>query len=306
MNPLLRHDRLVRWVHPVAWWIWAIGVAAAASITANPLLLLGLATAALLVMVLRGASAPWAASLQPMLRIAAVLIVARMLLQSAIGAPMGTHVLLHLPSVPLPDWLSGIRLGGIVTIESLAMGAVEGLRFAAILTCVAAATSVAAPSRLFRALPARLGDVGTLLIVAATLVPHLVQDFRRTAAARRLRGRPIRGVRAAAASLTPVVDAALERSLQLAASMFSRGYGLPVRATRHRPDPWRPAETVVAVSGVAAALLCANGAGGVSTFSVIPMTWPTLPLLAMVAVVIASLPAWLTPRTPSTDYVEVV
>ena len=29
-NPLLRHDRLVRWLHPLAWWAWAVGAAAAA------------------------------------------------------------------------------------------------------------------------------------------------------------------------------------------------------------------------------------------------------------------------------------
>ncbi len=305
-NPLLRHDRLVRWVHPIAWWTWAFGLAAAASSTTNPLLLLGLATSALLVMMTRGAVAPWAASIQPMLRIAAILIVARMLLQAVIGAPMGTHIALRLPALPMPTWLTGVRLGGVVTVESLAMGAVEGLRFAAILLCVAAATSVAAPSRLFRALPARIGDVGTLLIVAATLVPHLVQDFRRTAAARRLRGRRIRGVRAAAASLSPVIEAALERSVQLAASMFSRGYGLPIRATRHRPDPWRPAETLVAICGAAAGVVCVLGAGGGSGFSVTPMQWPTLPVAAACAVALSALPAFVTPRTPSTDFVEVV
>ena len=305
-NPLLRHDRLVRWLHPVAWWTWAFGLAAAASSTVNPLLLLGLATSALLVMVTRGATAPWAASMKPMLQIAAILIVARMLLQSLLGAPMGTHIALRLPAVPMPSWLTGVRLGGVVTFESLAVGAAEGLRFAAILLCVAAATSVAAPSRLFRALPSRIGDVGTLLIVAATLVPHLVQDFRRTAAARRLRGRRIRGIRAAAASLTPVIEAALERSVQLAASMFSRGYGLPVRATRHRPDPWRPAESLVAARGASAGLLCLLGAGGGATLTIAPLQWPTLSPGALCAVAMAALPAFVTPRTPSTDFVEVV
>ncbi len=304
-NPLLRHDRLVRWLHPVAWWMWALGLAAAASSTDNPLLLLGLASAASLVMLTRGAKAPWAASMKPMLQIAVILIIARMLLQSVLGAPMGTHIAVRLPALPMPPWLTGVRLGGVVTFESLVTGAAEGLRFAAILLCVAAATSVAAPSRLFRALPSGIGDVGTLLIVDATLVPHLVQDFRRTTAARRLRGRPVRGVRAAAGSLTPVVESALERSVQLAASMFSRGYGLPVRATRHRPDPWRPAETLVAACGAAVGLLCLLGGGG-TTLAVSPMRWPSLSLAAACAVALAMLPAFLTPRTPSTDFVEVV
>ena len=34
--------RLPRDLHPVAWWIWALGLAAAASFTTNPYLLLAL------------------------------------------------------------------------------------------------------------------------------------------------------------------------------------------------------------------------------------------------------------------------
>ncbi len=31
--------RLARDLHPVAWWVWAVGLAAAATLTTNPLLL---------------------------------------------------------------------------------------------------------------------------------------------------------------------------------------------------------------------------------------------------------------------------
>ncbi|MHB0927785.1 MAG: energy-coupling factor transporter transmembrane component T [Candidatus Nanopelagicales bacterium] len=305
---LLHHDRLVRWLHPVAWWTWAVGAASAASITGNPLVMLGISTAALLVIMKRGASAPWAASVVPLVQLAGIVVFARILMQALIGAPMGTHILLHLPQAPLPGWLTGVRLGGPLTLESLLLGSLEGLRFAAVLLCIAAASTVAAPSRLFRSLPSRADDVGTLLIVAGTLVPHLVQDFRRVSAARRLRGRHTRGVRAAAASLTPVVDAALERSMQLAASMFSRGYGLDVRATHHRPDPWRAAETAVAASGpVSAALVLAGIAlGNASTLSIAPLQWPTLPLSSALAILAACLPAFLTPETPTTDRPEPV
>ena len=40
--------RLARDLHPVAWWIWAVGLAGAATLTTNPLLLaLLVATAAM-------------------------------------------------------------------------------------------------------------------------------------------------------------------------------------------------------------------------------------------------------------------
>lgn len=303
MNPLLVHDRLVRWLHPFAWWAWASAAAVAASATANPLLLAGIATAALLVVVTRGVSAPWAASISTMLILAGVIVLMRLLFQAVLGAPVGTHIVLRLPSLGLPSWLTGVRLGGPITLESLLLGMVEGMRFAAILLSIAAATAVAAPSRLFRALPSRAADIGTLLIVAMTLVPHLVLDFRRISAARRLRGRSTRGVRAAAATLTPVIDGALERSMQLAASMFSRGYGLPGPRTRHRPDPWRAVEWAVLACGLvpAAIVLGLVARGDDGALSIAPLRWPSLPLLGCLAVALLAAPALLTPRTPDTN-----
>ena len=306
MNPLLRHDRLVRWLHPVAWWVWAICAAVAASTSTNPLVLTGIALSALLVVINRGVSAPWAASVSMMLKLAALLVVLRVLFQSVLGAPMGTHVIAHLPQVGLPSWMTGVRLGGILTLESLLLGAVEGMRFAAILICIAAATTVAAPSRLFRALPSRAADLGTLMIVAMTLVPHLVQDFRRIAAARRLRGRKSRGMRAVAASLTPVVDGAMERSMQLAGSMYSRGYGSPVPRTQHRPDPWMPVEFAVLLCGIGAMgislVFVATSAAG--ALSIAPLRWPTLTPAALTSLVLIAAPAFITPLTPTTEALE--
>lgn len=306
MNPLLRHDRLVRWLHPVAWWVWAVCAAIGASTSTNPLMLTGIALAALLVVINRGVSAPWAASVSMMLKIAALLVVMRVVFQSLLGAPMGTHVIAHLPQVGLPSWMTGVRLGGILTLESLLLGTVEGMRFAAILICIGAATTVAAPSRLFRALPARAADLGTLMIVAMTLVPHLIEDFRRIAAARRLRGRSIRGPRAVAASLTPVVDGAMERSMQLAGSMFSRGYGRSGRRTQHRPDPWRPVEYAVLLCGIGAASLSIWAVANSSSaaLSIAPLQWPTLNAAAVLALLLIAAPAFVTPNTPSTDALE--
>ena len=54
--------RLPRDLHPAAWWGWALGLAAAASLTTNPLVLLGLAAAAWLVVVSRRSARAWAGS----------------------------------------------------------------------------------------------------------------------------------------------------------------------------------------------------------------------------------------------------
>jgi energy-coupling factor transport system permease protein len=73
--------------------------------------------------------------------------------------------------------------------------------------------------------PAALYEVGVAVVVAMTFAPQLVQDVGRVRTARRLRGRPDRGVRALAGSVMPVLEGALERAVDLAAAMDSRGYG---------------------------------------------------------------------------------
>ncbi len=63
------------------------------------------------------------------------------------------------------------------------------------------------------------------MVVAMTFAPNLVADVRRLRAARRLRGRPDRGLRGLFQVGLPVLEGALERSVALAAAMDARGYG---------------------------------------------------------------------------------
>ncbi|WP_152187110.1 energy-coupling factor transporter transmembrane component T, partial [Segeticoccus rhizosphaerae] len=121
--------------------------------------------------------------------------------------------------------------GGPVTAEGLLSAAYEGLRLAAILACLGAANALASPRRLLRYVPATLYDVGTAVVVGLTYAPQMVEDAGRVRAARRLRGHSGRGLRELAHLAVPVLEGALERSLDLAASMESRGYGRSVHRT---------------------------------------------------------------------------
>ena len=51
--------RPARDLHPGAWWLWALGLAAAASATTNPLLLVLLVAVAGFVVALRRSDQPW-------------------------------------------------------------------------------------------------------------------------------------------------------------------------------------------------------------------------------------------------------
>lgn len=218
--------RLPRDLHPVAWWLWALGLAAAASLTTNPLVLAGLVLVAWLVVVARRSEHPWARSFRLYAALAGVIVVVRVLFRIVFGSEEG-HVLLDLPVVPLPDWVAGITLLGPVTREALLFGLYDGLRLATIVVCVGAANSLANPKRLLTSVPAALYEVGTALVVSVTIFPQLADSLRRVRAAQALRGGPTGRVARTRRLLVPVLEDALERSLALAAGMDTRGYGRP-------------------------------------------------------------------------------
>ncbi|MEU9559997.1 energy-coupling factor transporter transmembrane component T [Streptomyces fumanus] len=213
-------------LHPGAWWLWALGLGTAATRTTNPLLLALLLAVSAYVVTARRPDAPWARSYGAFVKLALAVLVIRLVFAVVLGSPIpGTHVLVTLPEVPLPDWAQGIRLGGRVTAEGLAFALYDGLKLAALLVCVGAANALANPSRLLKSLPAALYETGVAVVVALTFAPHLIADVHRLRAARRLRGRPDQGLRGLLHVGLPVLEGALERSVALAAAMDCRGYG---------------------------------------------------------------------------------
>ncbi|MEU7994805.1 CbiQ family ECF transporter T component [Micromonospora sp. NPDC049060] len=224
-RPVGRATRLPRALHPGAWWLWALGLATAASHTTNPLPLGLLVAVAALVVVRRRGDAPWALAFRMYLVLGAVIVTMRVLFRIVFGGGQGDHVLVRLPEIPLPAWAAGIRLFGPVAAEQLLGGFHDGLRLATMLVCLGAANALANPKRLLKAVPGALYAVGTAVVVALSVAPQLVESVLRVRRARRLRGASGRGVRALRGIALPVLADALDRSLALAAAMDSRGYG---------------------------------------------------------------------------------
>ncbi|MFI8303070.1 energy-coupling factor transporter transmembrane component T [Streptomyces sp. NPDC085927] len=213
-------------LHPGAWWLWALALGVAATRTTNPLLLALLVMVSAYVVATRRPNAPWARSYGAFVKLALAVILVRLLFAIVLGSPLpGAHVLVDLPEVPLPDWAQGIRLGGRVTAEALTFALYDGMKLATLLICVGAANALANPSRLLKSLPGALYEMGVAVVVALTFAPSLITDVQRLRAARRLRGRPDRGVRGLLQVGLPVLEGALERSVALAAAMDARGYG---------------------------------------------------------------------------------
>ncbi|MEU0805563.1 energy-coupling factor transporter transmembrane component T [Streptomyces sp. NPDC005970] len=251
-------------LHAGAWWLWALGLATAASRTTNPLLLGLLVGVAGYVVAARRTDAPWARSYGAFLKLGLLVLAIRLCFAVLLGSPIpGTHVLVTLPEIPLPDWAQGVRIGGRVTAEGLVFALYDGLKLATLLVCVGAANALANPARLLKSLPGALYEAGVAVVVAMTFAPNLVSDVQRLRAARRLRGRPDRGVRALLQVGLPVLEGALERSVALAAAMDARGYG---RTAQVPPAVARAtaALTLGGLLGVCAGtygLLAAQGAG---------------------------------------------
>ncbi len=349
-----------RSLHPVAWWLWAAGLAICAMRTNNPFLLALIGAVACFVVSVCRTGAPWSRSIAFFLRLGVLVIVIRVVIEILFGQRgVPGHVLFNLPQVPLPSWAVAVSIGGAVTLESILNAFVEGLQIAVILLCFGAANSLASPYRLLRSLPAVLYETGVAVTVALAFTPELVLSIGVVRQARRQRGIPVRGLRGMRGVAVPVLESALDRSLQLATSMDARGYGrrvslgpgsrwlasgattgglllvavglygiidsgalfglgLPIMAvaavmcgiglalggrrsarSRYRPDAWRQPEWVVAGSGLVAllAMIIAHvlNLPGL-TVSFTPLAFPSIPLLPVVGILVAAIPAMAAPR----------
>jgi energy-coupling factor transport system permease protein len=216
--------RLPRELHPGAWWLWALGLAVAASRTTNPLLLAALIVVVFTVALSRAPRSVVREVFSGYLLIGLFVVALRVVFRIAFGGGGGTHVLFSLPEVPLPA-SSGIRAGGAVTLENIVGAFYDGLRLATLLICFGAANVLANPRRLLKSAPAALHEIGVAVTVAVTVAPQLVESARRVRRARRLRSGEGRRRHVVRQVVIPVMTDALDRSLMLAAAMDARGHG---------------------------------------------------------------------------------
>ena len=254
-------------VHPIAWWVWAIGIAVATTRSPGVISSGLLIVAIVLVVALCHDSSPFARAFPVYLALAAAVVVVRVFFYILVGIKGGADVVIPLPRIPLPDWAGGIELLGPVSTSELASAASAGLALAALLLCFGAAVALTNPQRTLRSLPASLHLLGTAAVIAMTLAPQLVESWHRVRRAQSLRGRRLRAQHAVVATTLPVLQDALERSLAIAASMDSRGY-----ARVHRGSS-------AVVLGLMLAALLGAAAGTYALLDGSSPRWLAIPLL---------------------------
>ena len=241
---LITHPRAL---HPVAWWLWAIGLAAAASRTMNPVPLLLIIAVTWFVVSARRGNTPWGASYALFFRLALLVIVIHLAFQALFaGSTQGSTVLFTLPEIPLPP-STGLRIGGPVTLEALLMAVYVALQLAAIFCCVGAANALGSARQLLRYVPGALYEIGVACIIALTFAPQLLTDARRVRDAAKLRGGSHGRLRRFGRLAMPMLEGTLERSVDLAAAMDSRGYG---RTTVQDPKAHRLTAALVILGAI--------------------------------------------------------
>jgi len=239
-------------LHPLTWWIWSLLIVGAV-IATNSAWVAGFAIAVAAIFVHQFAEdAPWAKSFWFSLRLGAIILVIRTMVGVLIGVPIPGTKLFSVPILPLPSWIAGIRIGGIVTQERLLSSIHEGLIIISVICLFGAAVSLTSPHKLLRVTPVVIYEFGVATVIATSALPQLVQSVGRIRRARTLRGDENPSWRSIA---IPLLEDSLSRSLELAAAMDSRGYGVSRKRSRYRPIAWQQIDSAVVTSALVALAL---------------------------------------------------
>jgi energy-coupling factor transporter transmembrane protein EcfT len=223
-------------------WIWAVLLITVVIVTDRAWVALAAIGVATILVIARSDKSPWSRSYWIALQIGLVILVIRAAVGVLIGVPIPGKNLFTLPIIDLPTWMPGIRLGGAVTWERLSSSLHEGLIIATVIALFGAATSLTSPHKVLRTLPIFIYEIGITLVIATSLFPQLAQSARRIRMAQRLRGHEKISWKGLA---LPLLEESLSRSLQLAAAMDSRGFGVSRKRSRYRPEKWQRIDTAI-------------------------------------------------------------
>ncbi len=182
-----------------------------------------------------------------------------------------------------------------LTVEALVYGLVDGARVLLVVLACALFSFAVDPDELLRLLRRVSFRSALTAVLAVRLVPVLARDARRLEAARRCRpDGGGSGRLAQLAVLRAVTTSALDRAIDVAATLEVRGYGAPVASVRRAErEPWSRHD--LAFAGAAVVLLAVGVLGtGQARFDAYPRLaldgGPVVVLLALALLAAALLP----------------
>ncbi len=122
----------------------------------------------------------------------------------------------------IPDWLP--VLGGPATLEGLTSAGIDALQLLAVLAVFTAFSAGADYYALLRSVPAAMHGAGLITSIAITFVPQTIERWSEIREAQSLRGHRVRRVTDLLPLVMPLLAGGMERSMNLAEAMESRGF----------------------------------------------------------------------------------
>jgi energy-coupling factor transport system permease protein len=203
-------------MHSLVWFAWALGWMVVTLTTRNPLYLI----LVLLITRLVFMRLPRADDEPAGLNIArfGALVIPLSAVLNALTIHVGDTVLFTLPAhLPI--------LGGPITLESLAYGAINGLMLTAVLSIFNTLNSAVAPREWMRFAPRAYQSVAMTASIALGFAPQVGRRLRDVRDAQAIRGHRVRGVRDWLPLWMPLLTGSLEQSMQVSEAMVARGFG---------------------------------------------------------------------------------
>ncbi len=219
-------------LNPSTWWVLAIAGVILCTASSNVAVLAAISALSVFVVLvdsIRPNSESGDQKLKALrfyLQLAAFVLAVRVAFRLVfnLGFDESDTVLLELPRLAINIGIGEFQLLGPVSSTNLIAGAIDGFRLASIILVIAMANIQANPKVLLKSMPGALFEIASTVSVALGLAPQLIDSLQRVRRARRLRGRSA-GITALPSLVIPVLEDTLERSLALAASLDSRGFG---------------------------------------------------------------------------------
>ncbi len=203
-------------LNPITWVIWVGAALVALSATRNPLYLaLILLWISLVLLATRSTSPTPPVPVSP-LKFGLVVVILSALF-NGLMVHVGSTVLFQLP----PAWP---LIGGPITLESLAYGALNGLALTGILSAFIAFNQALPVRALVSLTPRAFYPVAVVISIAMTFVPTTLRQFTQIKEAQAVRGHRVRGLKDWLPLMLPLLVGGLERALQLAEAMMARGF----------------------------------------------------------------------------------
>lgn len=223
----------------VAWLLWLLAAMLGALLTRNPFYLVVVIAAAMLVSAWlnspqktgeegqQGSAGSIARGRGLLLRMVVIISVVVALFKG-LSIHLGLTVLFRLPE----EWPV---VGGPITLEGLASAGLDALSLLAVLTVFTAFSAGADYYALLRSVPAFMHQIGLVTSIAITFVPQTVARFTEIQEAQALRGHRVRRVGDLVPLIVPLLAGGMERSINLAEAMESRGFSRITAGARRLP-----------------------------------------------------------------------